>query len=136
VGVHAPDQVALASKDLAVQPRSAFDAKAVTSQVVMAARCAHETARRVCLQPSFAFATVPNAVLGTEHPSPPFTIQDREVADRKPEGSSLKAAVAALVDQQAIARLGVGKGIDGHVESIARRLARLQGSRPAGCRIR
>jgi hypothetical protein len=47
-------------------------------------------------------------------------------------GSGLKAAVATLVDQQAIARLGVGKRIDSHAESIA-------GSRvchSAGCRIR
>jgi hypothetical protein len=88
----------------------------------MAARCAHEASRWVCLQPALAFAAVPDAVLRTEHPAPPFAIQDREIADRKPKSSGLKAAVATLVDQQPIARLCVRKGIDSHVESIARRL--------------
>ena len=94
----------------------------------MAARCAHETSRRVCLQPALAFAPVPDAVLWAEHPSPPLAVQDRQVADREPEGSGLEAAVATLVDQQAIARLGVGKRIDSHGESIAGRL----GSPPRG----
>jgi hypothetical protein len=48
----------------------------------------------------------------------------------------LKAAVTTLVDQQAIARLGVGKRIDSHPESIALWIARVQGSRLSGCRIR
>ncbi len=98
----------------------------------MAARCAHEASRWVCLQPAFALSPVPDAILGTEHPAPPFAVKDREVADREPESSGLEAAVATLVDQQAIARLGVGKRIDSHKQSIA-------GSRvghSAGCRIR
>jgi len=85
----------------------------------MAARCAHQASRWVRLQPPLALAPVPDAVLGSEHPSPPFAVEDRKVADREPEGSGLKAAVATLVDQQAIARLGVGKRIDSHAESIA-----------------
>src|SRR5713101_9596973 len=94
----------------------------------MAARCAHEASRWVCLQPPLALAPVPDAVLGSEHPSPPFAVEDRKVADREPEGSGLKAAVATLVDQQAIAGLGVCKRIDSHAESIARR----PGSPPRG----
>jgi hypothetical protein len=102
----------------------------------MAARRAHETSRWVCLQPPLALSPVPDAVLGTEHPSPPFAVQDREVADRKPKGSGLKTAVATLVDQEAIARLGVRKRIDSHPESIALWIARVQGSRLSRCRIR
>ncbi len=98
----------------------------------MAARCADEASRWVCLQPSLALSPVPDAVFGTEHPSPPLAVEDREVAHRKPEGSRLKAAVATLVDQQPIARLGVGKRIDSHTQSIARS----QVAHSAGCRIR
>jgi hypothetical protein len=86
----------------------------------MAARCAHEAPWRVCLKPALTFASVPDAVLGTEHPAPPFAVEDREVADREAKGSSLHAPVAALVDQQPVARLGICKRIDSHVESIAR----------------
>jgi hypothetical protein len=86
----------------------------------MAARCAHEPSWRVSLQPSLALSPVPDAVLGTKHPASPFAVEDREVADREPKGSSLHAAVATLVDEQPIARLGVCKRIDSHVESIAR----------------
>src|SRR5258708_39937048 len=85
----------------------------------MAARCAHETSRWVCLQPPLALSSVPDAVLGTEHPAPPLAVEDREVADCEPKGSGLKAAVAAFVDQLAIARLGVSERIDCHGESIA-----------------
>ncbi len=86
----------------------------------MAARCAHEASRWVRLQPALALPPVPDAVLGTKHPAAPFAIQDRKVADGEPESSGLQSAVATFVDQQPIARLGVRKGIDSHVESIAR----------------
>ena len=102
----------------------------------MPARCADKASRRVRLQPALAFSAVPDAVLGTEHPAPPLAVEHSEVADREPKGSRLHAAVAALVDQQAIARLGVSKGIDSHPESIALWIARVQGSRLSGCRIR
>jgi hypothetical protein len=102
----------------------------------MAARCAHEASRWVSLQPPLAFAPVPDAILWAEHPAPPFAVQDREVADREPERSGLKAPVATLIDQQPITRLGVSKRIDSHAESIARRRARVQGPRLSGCRIR
>jgi len=102
----------------------------------MAARCTDQPSRWVCLQPSLALSPVPDAVLRTEHPAPSLAVEDREVAHREPEGSGLKAAVATLVDEQAIARLGVREGIDSHVESIARRLARVQGLSLCGCRIR
>jgi hypothetical protein len=92
----------------------------VTSEVVVAARCAHEPSRRVSLQPSLALSPVPDAVLGTEHPASPFAVEDCEVADCEPKRSGLQAAVATLVDEQPIARLGVCKRIDSHGESIAR----------------
>jgi hypothetical protein len=102
----------------------------------MAARRADQPSRWVCLQPSLALSPVPDAVLGTEHPAPSLAIEDREVANREPKGSGLKASVATLVDEQAISRLRVREGIDSHGESIAGRLARGQGSRLSGCRIR
>jgi hypothetical protein len=86
----------------------------------MAARCAHEPSRWVCLQPALALSAVPDAVLRTEHPAPSLAVEDREVADCEQKGPGLQAAVAALVDQQAIARLGIGERIDSHAESIAR----------------
>ena len=104
----------------------------------MAARCAHKPARWVCLQPALALSSVPDAVLGTEHPSAPFAIEDSEVADREPKGTGLQAAIATLVDQQAIARLSISERIDSHGESIAG-LPTLVGrreSKSTGCRIR
>lgn len=102
----------------------------------MAARSTDQSSRRVCLQPPLALSAVPDAVLGTEHPAPSLAVQDSEVADREPKSAGLKAAIATLVDQQAIARLGVGKRIDSHPESIALWVARVQGSRLSRCRIR
>jgi len=87
----------------------------------MAARRADEASRWVCLQPPLPFASVPDAVLRTEHPAAPLAVEDGKVADRKPKGSGLEATVAALVDQQAIAGLSVREWIDSHGESIARR---------------
>jgi hypothetical protein len=85
----------------------------------MAARCAHEAPRWVCLQPALTFTAVPDAVLRTKHPAPPLAVENGEVADREPKSSGLEAAVAALIDQQPVARLGVSKRIDSHPESIA-----------------
>ena len=102
----------------------------------MSARCAHETSRWVCLQPALTLSAVPDAVLRTEHPTPAFAVQDREVADREPERSRLEAAVTTLVDQNSISRLGVRERIDSHPESIALWVARVQGSRLSRCKIR
>lgn len=66
----------------------------------MAARCANETARRIRLQPSLALSSIPNAILGAEHPSPPLAVEDSEVAHGEPECTGLKAAGAALFDQE------------------------------------
>jgi hypothetical protein len=100
----------------------------------MATRGADQASRWIGLQPPLALSPIPDAVLRTEHPSPPFTVQDREVADGEPEGSGLKAAVATLVHEQAVPRLGVGKRIDSHVESIARS-AQSRQARGGGARI-
>jgi hypothetical protein len=90
------------------------------------------------LQPALALSSVPDAVFRTKHPAPPLAVEDREVADRKPKRTGLQAAVAALVDQQAIACLSVSERIDSHGESIAG-LPTLVGRREpksTGCRIR
>ena len=55
---------------LAVQSLPALDAVAVASEVVMAARCAHEPAWGVSLEPALTLSAIPDAVLGTEHPAP------------------------------------------------------------------
>ena len=99
---------------------AALDTEAVTTEVVMAARCADQTSRWVSLQPPLSFSTVPDAVLRPEHPSPTFAVEHREVTHSKPERPRLKPAAAPLVDQQPIAGLGVGERIHGHAESIAR----------------
>ena len=98
---------------------AALDAVAVTSEIVVSARSANQPARRVCLQPSFTFTAVPDAILRTEHPSPAFAVEDREVANGEPECSGVKPAVAALLHQQLIVSLGVRKRIDSHAQSIA-----------------
>ena len=96
----------------------------MTSKIVVSARSAHEPARRVGLKPSFTFASVPDAILGSEHPSPAFAVEDGEVANREPERPGVKPAVAALLHQQLIASLGVRKRIDSHAQSIARGAAK------------
>ena len=85
----------------------------------MTARCAHEPARRVRLQPALALAPVPDPILRAEHPSPSLSVEHSEVTHRKSERSGLEPAVAALLDQVAISGLGVRKWIDRHAESIA-----------------
>src|SRR5713101_7045923 len=84
----------------------------------MAARGTHEPSRRIRLQPALPLAAIPDAVLRAEHPSTPFAIEDGQIAHREPERASLKAAVATLVDQLAIVRLGVRERIDCHAQSL------------------
>src|SRR5216683_3148184 len=84
----------------------------------MAARGAHEPARWIRLQPALPLAAIPDAVLRAEHPSTPFAIEDGQIAHREPERASLKTAVATLVDQLAIVRLGVRERIDCHAQSL------------------
>ena len=98
----------------------------------MSARCANKPARRVSLQPAFALSSVPDPVLGTEHPSPALAVEDREVTDRETERSGLEPAVAALLNQLAIAGLRVREWIDGHAKSIANPAARCPVGRPIG----
>ena len=90
----------------------------------MTTRRADQPARRVSLQPALALAAVPDAILGTEHPSPSLAVKNCEVAHRQPEGPRLQAAAATLLDQRAIANLGICERIDGHAESIACESAR------------
>ncbi len=85
----------------------------------MAARGTHEPARRVRLQPALSLAAVPDAIFRAEHPSASLAVEDREVAHRDPECPRLQAAVAALLDQDAIAGLGIPERIDSHAFSIA-----------------
>jgi len=71
---------------------SALNAEAVAAQVVMAARRTDETTRGIGLQPALILSSVPDAILGSEHPASPFAVEHREVADGKPESSSLQSA--------------------------------------------
>jgi hypothetical protein len=105
---------------LPVQTLPAFDTEAVSPQVVMTARWADEPSGRIGLQPAFALAAVPDAVLRTQHPPPALTVQDGQVAYRQPECSRLEAPHTALLDQVAIASLGVSERVHGHAQSIAR----------------
>jgi hypothetical protein len=117
---------------LPVQPLSAFDAEAVTAQVVVAARRADQPARRVCLQPSLILAAVPDAVFRPEHPAPSFAVEHGQVSDGEPERARGQAAFAPLIDKVLVADLGVGEGIDCHAQSIARSESEAPGR---GCRI-
>jgi hypothetical protein len=83
------------------------------------ARGAHQPARRVGLQPALALATVPDAILGTEHPPPSLAVEDCQVAHRQPEGPRLQAAAPTFLDQRAVANLGIRERINSHAESIA-----------------
>jgi hypothetical protein len=103
----------------AIKALSALDTKAVPSQVVVAARRADKTSRRVSLQPTLTLSAIPDAILGTQHPAPPLAIKDRQVAHRDAKGSGLQRPDAAFLDQVSITQLGFGERIDSHAESIA-----------------
>ena len=92
----------------------------------MTTRWTDEPAWWVGLQPTLAFAPVPDAILRTEHPPAALAVEHCEVANREAECAGLKTAVAALLDQNPVSSLGVRERIDSHGESIARRLGRLQ----------
>jgi len=49
-----------------------------------------------------------------------FAVEHREIANRKPERTSLQTTRAPLCDQRPISRLGLGEWIDRHADSIAR----------------
>jgi hypothetical protein len=85
----------------------------------MTARRADQPSRRVGLQPAFALAAVPDAILWTKHPTAAFTVEDGEVAHGEPERSRLKTSGPPLLDQGPIADLCIGKRIHSHAESIA-----------------
>jgi hypothetical protein len=93
----------------------------------MAARGAHQPARRVRLQPALSLASVPDPILWTEHPAPTFAVEHREVAHRKPKRARVQRTCAAFFDQEPIPRLSFRKWIDGHAEKVADSM---------GCRIR
>ena len=80
----------------------------------MPARPTHEPPRRICLQPALVLAPVPNPVLGSQHPSPPLAVENRKVADRNPKRTRLQIACAALVGEEFVFVLCVGKWIDSH----------------------
>src|SRR5450759_2349172 len=104
-----------------IEPLAALHTEAVAAQVVVATRRADQTPRWVGLQPPLTLTAVPDAVLGTQHPSSPLAVQDCEVAHRDSKGPGLQRPDAALLDQVAITQLGFGEWIDSHRESIARR---------------
>lgn len=127
------DHLPTAQVPLAIQPLTAFDAEAVPPQVVVTARWADQPAGRIGLQPALALATVPNAVLGPEHPASALAVQHRQIAHREPEGPGFQAPTTALHDQVAVARLGLGERIDSHAQSIARQA--LLGSGSGRCPV-
>ncbi len=103
-----------APEGLAVQPVTALHAKAVTAQVVVAARSADETARRIGLQPAFVLPPVPDSVFGSEHPPPAFTVQHREISHRDAKRAWLHVARATFFDQELVSDLSFGEWIDCH----------------------
>jgi hypothetical protein len=80
----------------------------------MPARRTHESPRRVRLQPAFVLTAIPDAVFGTEHPAPPFVVEHGEVANGDPEGARLQISHAPFFDEELVAGLRFGEGIDGH----------------------
>jgi hypothetical protein len=102
------------------------------AEVVMSARCAHEPARRVRLQPALALSPVPDPILWAEHPSPALAVENSKVTHGKSEGSGLEPPVAALLDQDAIAGLCIRKGVDRHAKSMSNPAGRRVEGRPNG----
>ena len=84
----------------------------------MPARRTDEPSRRIRLQPSLVLAPVPDAVLRSEHPSPAFVIEHREVADGDAKRTRLQISGAPLVDQELVSDLCFGEWIDRHRESM------------------
>ena len=80
----------------------------------MAARRAHETPRRVGLQPALVLAPVPDAILGAEHPPTAFAVEHRQVADRNPVRARLQIARATFFGQILVTNLGFGERIYCH----------------------
>lgn len=99
---------------LAVQAVAALHAKAVAAQVVVAAVGADETAGRVGLQPAFVLPPVPDPVFGSEHPSPAFAVQHREISNRDSKRARLHVARAPLFDQELVSDLSFSEWIDRH----------------------
>src|SRR5450759_506179 len=105
---------------LSIQTLSAFDAEAVTAQVVVAAGRADEAPRRIRLEPALIFSTVPDAVFRSQHPAAPLAVEHGKVSDRQPVRAGWQPARAPLADEKLVAGLGLGERIDCHAESIAR----------------
>lgn len=105
---------------LPVQPTPAFDAEAVTSEVVVAARRADQSPRWVGLQPALTLSSVPDAVFRSEHPAASLTVEHGEVSDGKPERARHESACPPLLGKELVPVLGFCEGIDRHGESIAR----------------
>ena len=89
----------------------------------MSARRTHEAARRIGLQPALVLAPVPDAVLRSEHPSPAFAIEHREVADGDAIPARLEVSGAPLLDQELVSDLCFREWIDRHAGEYAAREA-------------
>ena len=85
----------------------------------MAARWADKSPWWVGLQPAFALSAVPDSIFRTKHPPAAFAVEDREVSHCEAERSSLETSGPPLLDEGAIADLGIREGVDSHPESIA-----------------
>ena len=80
----------------------------------MPAGGANEPPRGIRLQPPLVLASVPHAVLGSEHPPMPLAVEHREITYREPKCARLQPAVAPLLDQRAKTNFSLGKGVDCH----------------------
>src|SRR2546426_10479605 len=106
---------------LAVQPRPAFHAETVPAQIVMSARGAHQPSRRIGLQPALVLAPVPDAVLRSEHPSPAFAIEHRQVAHGDAIRARLEISGAPLLAQDLVSDLCFREWINRHAGENAAR---------------
>ena len=78
-------------KASAIEAVAALHAEAVPAQVVVPARRADQSPRRIRLQPPLVLPSVPDAVLGSEHPAATFAVQHGKVSHREPERARLQA---------------------------------------------
>ena len=86
----------------------------------MAARIAHQPARRIRLQPPLVLPSIPHTVLRAEHPPTTFAIEHGEVAHGEAKRARLQPARATFLDQRAVSRLGLRKGVDCHGLTVSR----------------
>ena len=86
---------------------------------MVAAGWADQPSGWVRLKPALAFSPIPDAVLGTKHPSPALAVEDGQVAHSEPERARLETPGTPLLHQASVTELSIRERIDCHGESIA-----------------